>query len=765
MNTKEIEIKLSEHHLSFQPGKEPVYFEIYVINLSHQFASFQVILEAAGSDKNTIVDWYTLTPDISSKIPPGGTVTFFVTIQKNPIPGFVGSLDILVKLLSVELEKNEHRDVLQLTLTPGIEESSLFIKLLNNRFKNYPGETLNIPVQIEHNGVYPVNIIATLMGLNATWLIEGASQHLQLPPQSHKQVIFKCQLPSDNNVISQVYPFIIRVESEENQPKEVTGNLEVLPTGEVIFEVTPKKQTIPQKFPWIPNFKVRETTYILKFYNKSNLKQLMSASLINSDTLPQQWHTINPSLPTMSLLVCEIYLKLWQKNSIAASLFLKENHFIAVETNQTKQLELNLKIKRHWLGRIKTLFFSVSALNSDQRIDIQNNTQLLKLVIHPKIPLWLAGVASFLLLFLWYWLSCFNPYSPRCGHQAPINSLQFNGRGLNAISGSDDQTIIEWNLEGFGWQKLFINPIFSPIINIGKTDKSKSKSVRVVRYQPFQNNVIAAGLENGEIELWDLLNDRHCPRSRLIDDAANRVLDMTFSPDSQFLYASYGSGHIRKWKLNLNTNNSLDCNPISTTSSKEKKFNFAIYSLVFVGDNHNLLALGGQYNKLCLIDNQLTDTSCDEIGQIKGGDQDYIHDIAIAENKPTRIVTADNRGRIQGWDLADNNCLNDLAKCQTIKPRDQWNENPDHSSPVYSLALSKNGCYLVSGGENGKVLLWILNANGSRAFPQPKLIYPSPKSINSVDVKVINQKIHILSGGDETKVHRNIYTFKRSECE
>ena len=177
--------------------------------------------------------------------------------------------------------------------------------------------------------------------------------------------------------------------------------------------------------------------------------------------------------------------------------------------------------------------------------------------------------------------------------------------------------------------------------------------------------------------------------------------------------------------------------------------------------NRDLILLGGQYNRLCLTNSNLTNKLCNNIGQTMGNDQDYIHSITKAQDKPTNIVTADNRGRIQVWNLSENNCLNQPQKCKDIAPRDQWRENPSSFSPVYSVALSEQGCYLVSGGENGQVLLWVMNANGSRARAEPITIYTSRKPINSVDIKVINEKIYILSGGDQTKVRLNVYTFKK----
>lgn len=765
MNSKLIEVTISTNHIDFKTGKEPATFQVSVVNLSHKFASFQVILQAAGTDEIHINDWYQLTPDISQKIPPGGTANFSVTLQKNPLPGFVGSLDIPVKILSIELPNLEEKKFLRLTIEPGEYESSLQVKLPVKKFHIYPGKTINIPCEIEQYGINAVNIIATLIGLNDPWLTEETTQRFSLPGRTKKELNFSCQLPLDNTVISKAYDFIIKIEQENSKTVEVKGSVEVLPLGKVIFQATPNSQQLPEKFPWFPHWKTSAVNYHLQFDNQSNLKQLMSASLVQSDSFPQQWQVINKRRPIISLLVFKLFIKLWEKEPIAASLFLRQNQFVKVNPNETRELDLKINHVRPWFGRVKTLFFAVSAIASDARLDVENSTELLQLKLYPKIPLWLGGLTGLLLLWLWYWFSCLNPYSPICGHKQAVNSVQFNGRGLNAISGSDDQTIIEWNLEGFGWKKLFTYPILDPIINIGKEDNNSPKSVRVVRYKPLENNVIAVGLENGEVQVWDLLNDRRCAQYSFVQDANNRVLDIAFSQDSQFLYGSYGNG-IKQWSLN----NSPNCNPTSTTPNQEKMFDFAIYSLVFVGANRDLMVLGGQYNRLCLIDSNLTSKECNDIGQTLDSDKDYIQSITTAQNKPNQIVAADTQGMIKVWDLSDclikrENCKNiaPIDEWKGIAPRDQWKgkENPSRTYPVYSVALSSNGCYLVSGGQDGQVLLWKLNAEGTRVIAEPIKSYSFSKPINSVDIKVINQKIHILSGGDQTKVRLNVYTDKK----
>ncbi|ACK70183.1 WD-40 repeat protein [Gloeothece citriformis PCC 7424] len=775
MVTKLINVQLSSNHLLFQPGKGTVSFEVSVTNLSEIFASFQMTLQAAGISQIDTIDWYKLEPDISSKTPPGGTAKFCVTLQKNPLPGFVGEMDILIRVFSVELANSEHRDFLHLTLEPGLETIPLTLKLLDKKLQGYPGQTLNIAAEIHQEGIRPINLIITLIGLNQDWLIEGETQRLLLSHKTSKKVNFVCKIPLSNEVISQIYPFIIKVVSEKNYTFETQGFLEVLPSGKVIFEVDPSSGTIPSKWKWLPHFKVFPAIYNLKFHNHSNLRQRMGASLVNSDSFPEKWQIINPQLPQVTLFIFTLFLNLWKADPVTACLFFREYFYVIVNPNETRELALKIQARRPWFGQVKTLFFTVSGTLIDlpknnsslPQIDLENSRQLVTLAVYPKISLWFGGFISLVLLWVYWWQSCFNPQSPFCGHQLSVNSVQFNGRGLSAVSGSDDQSIIEWNINGFGWENFFVHPIFYPIIRTGEPEENSQKAVRVVRYQPSENRLIAAGLENGEIEIWDLLNNRQCPQMRLTPNLANRVLDIAFSPYSQFFYSSYGSGQVLQWKYTPSLLDAETCNPPLTNLIKpvqERTFNFAIYSLLLVGENYNLLALGGQYNTLCLTQSNLTNNRCAIVGKRDGNEQDYLQSITTAEAQPYLLATADNQGQIKIWDLRQKNCLNNLPNCQDINPIDQWRHNNSLSSPIYSIALSEKGRYLVSGGQDGQVLLWILNSNGTRTCPEPIPIYKSKKSINSVDIIVIEQKIYILSGGDETKVRLDVKNLSKLKC-
>lgn len=75
-----------------------------------------------------------------------------------------------------------------------------------------------------------------------------------------------------------------------------------------------------------------------------------------------------------------------------------------------------------------------------------------------------------------------------------------------------------------------------------------------------------------------------------------------------------------------------------------------------------------------------------------------------------------------------------------------------------SLAFSDDGGLLVSGGDDGRVVLWYLTPEHKLdkiKAAEGKTIYQSSKKINSIDLKT-NQGTMIVSGGEDfqVKLHR-----------
>ncbi|HAG82726.1 MAG TPA: hypothetical protein DCL61_16570 [Cyanobacteria bacterium UBA12227] len=704
-----IETTVNPKQLKFKPGGAPGSFEVTVVNESDRFATFQLEVTAAGTDGNQRSDWYSISPEVSTKKPPGDFTKFHILILDTPVPGFVGMMNLTVRVFSLELP-DEDREVVRLNLEAGTGSVVLKLELPVREFEEYPGNQDEIPVRIYNPGQLPTNVTLKFSGLDPRWIVDGTERHLQLPAGGQTSELFICQIPADLlDAPSQIYPFKIEAIHSNGPSSWVEGTFHVLPMGVVEFTNKPDQHQIPAKLTWLPNWRNPPVTYDLEFENRSNLHQQVSVEIQGDD---QQQCTLE--LPETQA---------------------------ELDPGETQSIPLGVKARRHWLGRKKKLFLEAVGILSDQRLGTTNpSSQILKLDVFPIIPMWLLLSGGLLFLFLAWWLSGLNPNNRYFGHQDAVNSVEFNGMSQNVVSASNDQTLIKWRVDGFF--NPFANPEVGEIADTGK-------AVRVIRYKPVNNNLVAAGLENGEIQLLNLLAET----PELVDSFSyqkdDRVLALEFTDDSRYLFSGHGSGLVLLWDVQQNLDDlSSTVESTSKQPLRRGEFDFAVYALKFVGPNNTNLAIAGRFNQFVIWN--LSKNALQRVDYPQGGQNDYIFSMDTAQLKPYLLATADNQGRIILWDMQK--CL---VRNQPCEPIDQWS-NGHSGKPVRSVALSNGGCYLASGGDDGRMMLWPLTREGRRAeqFITGKRIGRSfnNKKFNSIDINVLNDDIYIASGSDDTQV-------------
>ncbi|AFY80801.1 hypothetical protein [Oscillatoria acuminata] len=724
MATTVINTIVSTKELHFQPGGVPASFEVTVVNGSDRFASFQVELVAAGAAADRNGDWYSISPTASSKTPNGAATQFHVAILDTPVPGFVGMMNLRVRVFSMELP-DETREILRLVVERGTGLIALQLELPVKQFQISPGSRIEVPVRVYNPGQLLSNALLTEVAIDPRWLPLSGERRLQVPPGKSIETSFTYQAPFGATAPSQAYPFIIEATHNNGPASQVSGTLEVMPMGFVEFTATPKQRAIPSKLHW-KFWQSHPVTYSLEAKNASNLPQETTVELAGENS-PE----------------CDLTL-------------IPEASAIAPE--ETVEFLLTASKKRPWFGRNRKLLLELTGIWSDRRVDVRNEGHTLELVVKPVLPLGLQLLGGLFLLYLLWWLSWLNAKNPFIGHNEPVNTVQFNGVGERLISGSNDQTIIEWNISGF------FNPIINqemrkfphkgnrlwqwlthPFQNRGNcqspgcTDLLAEKAVRVVQYRPVNNNWVATGLENGEIHFWNLTENRPDPLQSFVYQRDDRVFALEFTQDSRFLFSGHGSGSVLQWDLRngerVNSNSEV-------MTPNLKQFNFAVYALKLVGNDDRTLAVAGQLNQFVLWNWQENTEAV--VPYREGGKDAYINSLDTAEFNPNLVATADNQGYITLWNMQP--CLNGGADCQRIE---QWNDG-HNGQPVRSVALSEDGCYLVSGGDDGRVMLWPLNMDGSRAGPQgEQILRAKNKNFNSVDIKEVDNHLLIAAGSDD----------------
>lgn len=744
-STHPVLAQLSQEQLTFDPDSGSVRFTVTVHNKGDRFASFQLSLLAAGSDPKRGAEWYRLVPSVSSKIPVGDRTQFFVEIFNiPPVEGcltgsFSGTINITARVFSPELQEEDRRDLRLI-----VEGSSLLppdLRLHNQRLAQSPEERFEVTATLSNPNRKSLITQVQLRGLNPSWLPQGSQKSLTLEPGQAKEISFTCELPEPTRAAAGTYS--VEVRASHPQTPTVSGELmlTLLAKGHVSFSATPTEQAIPNPSSRWLNPPRATATYELIFENQSNAS-LTGQVVVLPKQPSKRWlqHQRKPSKSetqiSEQLSTEQLALPDGDESSELEALDIVPTQ-AQLPIGQKTDIPLSVTRKLPWLGwpRMERLEARAALLDSD--LDLQNETQILELQLLPiisiRLQLLFAGLSLLLLATLFGFLA-------RRSHTQPVNAVQFNGQGTEVISASDDQTLRHWNVRG---KKLSPRGILTEF----------DKSVRGIHYRPVDNNQVVAALENGNIQKLDLLTGRFLPLSQ--PDKSDRVFDTLFTRDARSLYSGHGSGTVWQWPLDAQ-NPRLSDSSITTDQQPSifTKVDFAISALALAGSRETHLAVAGRYNQLQLfpISDSSTSNSTQprqhmSLAYEKGGSEAYIMDLATAEQNASLMATADNQGQVALWDV--DQCLAQLGHCEALE---SWSAHGEKA--VNAVALSADGCYLASAGDDGHVRLWPLTPRGRRQpqFKAGKSLSQSRRRLNSVDVIQHLDHISVVSGGDDHQV-------------
>lgn len=764
-------------------------FDVYVTNNSNQLASFQLELLAAGVKPSSGLKWYRIEPQSGTKKPPGQTTKFSVKIIKAPIPAYNTTIDLTLKVFSVEFEElfNEQRLKLEIREV----RRSFRINLPIKDFRGMPGDTVEIPLLVYNLSSKNVNVTLTFLQSDLTQVdgandsLESTSSQARLNPSWFKprkgysieqtlpiaagdlaETSFQCQIPASVEAYSQRYPFRIEARSDTGGYQSRGGSIEILPWGAVEWHCPTLGQSIPDRRIDRAGRRLKRRSnaavYNLTFGNRSNL--------------PQR-------------------IQLHVSNRQQCGLIIPDPIELEPDSDATQTVPLTAQKRQPLIGREQRLLFRVfpelTALSGEpSSIRPDPTVQLFELRVKPLIPvIWQLAAFLLLLLLLWFtWL--LNPVS----HSAPVNSVRLIENGYAAISGSTDGTVRRWRVD----EILGIPYLTSDRQLLANLEKP----VRVVSQKPERDSQIAVGLGNGDLELWDVSQRRGDP-STIQHQDNDRVFGLDFTKDSKFLFSGHSSGFIRQWELKP-SGAVVRANP-STAYPR-----FAISALAISESQtapEKLAIAGERYNKLALWDwnsRKLYDLKYEyqEPANLQAqpfapvsSQQDYIESLAINDQK-NLLVTADSNGYTTLWDMrkirecitqADTNGATDGLKsgtenklfklsCNNNPIQKQWYGGVEgQSGHLRSVALSQNGCYLTRVGDDGRVMVWrtreilerpddAIEAAGEDLNQQSISQFWQTAKLNSVDIHAFNDHVLVVTGDDRHRVRAFRTTRMDSSC-
>lgn len=728
-----IDASLTTQNIIFRPGGSSVSFGVSVINRSDRFASFQLDIQAAGAGKRS--NWYHLSPDVSAAKPPGDRTDFKVEIFDSPLLNFVGIVNLTVRVSSPQLLE-ERRLVLRLTIEPSGELNLLRVELPTERFQVYPRNIVDIPVTVKNIGSQPLEVHLQCTELETTWLLGSSQRRIQIPANEEITTTFSCQPPGVERVVSRDYPFVIIAKSNIGSAVEARGILEVLPVGFMQFEVQPQKQRIPAKRPWLPNWRSRSSTFQLLFKNNSNLLQTLDLEVRGQDTKR-----------------CKIKVD-------------PEN--IVPSVGETTFANLNISPRRPWIGWSQKLKFEVKPWLSDPRLgSCDPATQFLFLKVFPIVPLWLLLALLSMIVAV-----VFRPIP--ITHLAGVNAVQLSGTSGRlplVMSTSDDCSIRAWSVTNRGTPKP-LSALSKGTLTKTCTDVQPKSSrglfaishqaIRSLALTPVKNDRVFAGLENGTVQVWDINTGKELYKLKdPKDPTSDRILDLMFTRDSLTLFASYGSGIIRSWQRPRDVR--FDSKPAKVFKVPDR-FAYQAWTLALSPDEKTLVS-AGQFKRLILWNvekSQPRQLKLSEDAQNRG-ENDFFWDVSFAPNS-SLLAASDSDGYITIWNL---------SQCQKLPENLPEKELPQQScvqlarwqaskTSVRSILFTTDRRWLVSAGDDGRILAWRLTTKGTPEPTQkPKRIATVDSRITSLDAIATKKGVWIASGSDDARVR--LYRFDIDE--
>ncbi|OKH56980.1 AAA-like domain-containing protein, partial [Scytonema sp. HK-05] len=238
------------------------------------------------------------------------------------------------------------------------------------------------------------------------------------------------------------------------------------------------------------------------------------------------------------------------------------------------------------------------------------------------------------------------------GDSSYVTSVAFSPDGKTIASGSDDNTVRLWNLNG---QQL-------------KTLSKHSSSVTSVAFSP-DGKTIASGSDDNTVRLWNLKGEH----LKTLSGHSSSVTSVAFSPDGKTIASGSDDKTVRLWNLN-----GQQLKTLSEHSS-------SVRSVAFSPDGKTI-ATGSDDNTV-----RLWNLKGEHLKTLSGHSSS-VTSVAFSPDGKT-IATGSVDKTVRLWNLNG-------KQLKTLS---------GHSSSVMSVAFSPDGKTIATGSLDKTVRLWNLN--------------------------------------------------------
>jgi WD40 repeat protein len=282
---------------------------------------------------------------------------------------------------------------------------------------------------------------------------------------------------------------------------------------------------------------------------------------------------------------------------------------------------------------------------------------------------------------------------PLKAHKGPVQSVAFSHDSKILASGSDDTTIILWDVD----KKKKIAQL--------KAHKGPVQSVAF----SHDSKILASGSDDTTIILWDVDKKKKIAQ---LTDHKGPVQSVTFSHDSKMLASGSDDTNILLWNIEKRKN--------------VAEFTGHIHGVVSVAFNNDstILASASENNKVILWDVEKRQIILEEFGDIFSyGDVD-----GVAFGNNSKILASCSKKTITLFDLEKKKIIDRLR---------------GHNANIKALVFNYNDTLMASGDDSNVIILWDVK--------ERKKIAHLTNHIDRVTSLAFSHNSKILASGSDDK--------------
>ncbi|MBD2445855.1 hypothetical protein H6G76_01545 [Nostoc sp. FACHB-152] len=362
------------------------------------------------------------------------------------------------------------------------------------------------------------------------------------------------------------------------------------------------------------------------------------------------------------------------------------------------------------------------------------------------------------------------------GHQGGVTSVAFSPDGRLVASGSHDGQIGVWQLTPpYEHQPKYF-------LNAPNSVQGVDRSVWSVTFHPDeQQQIIVAGKDYGNVELWNLKKDLD-PQNPQNPDKILWTHHYYKKQDNGKFFEKTDHTCIfwLKWHQKISQEQSVEKFDLWAKSflyyldSKSEQVKSVVFnkvkSVVFNRDG-SILASGGEDGKIQLVNLHQTEHPNQSWEDYANSDDDFLINLLSGftvlrvvegeklkevlslafDPQKNRFVSGHNDGTIWLWNWNSHSCNYEHTPLSS-----------PHNEAVKSLAFSPDGKKLASGSADRTIRLWNLDDQDKDLLPDMLGQGVDLDTVNSV--AFLPDGKHLISGGEDQKVRLwNVEDFKLIE--